>query len=464
MHVTGTGFTDRTDAGRRLAARLEHLRGAGTVVVALPRGGVPVAAEVAAALGAPLDICVIRKLGVPYQPELGMGAIGEDGVRVLNDHVLRIAGVTADQLARVEEQERAELDRRARRYRGDRPRADLRGCTVVVVDDGIATGSTARAACRIVRARGAARVVLAVPVAPPDWTDRLAEVADELVCVLTPSPFYAIGEFYADFSQTGDDEVLRILAEARGEDTAGAGLVAIPVDRELDLPVGGVRLAGRLTVPADASGLVVFAHGSGSSRHSPRNRHVATRLNRSGLATLLFDLLTEAEEPDRRKVFDVELLGSRLTAVTELLSGRRADRSTDRPTDQPTDRGDPVGPPPDLPPGLPLGLFGASTGAAAALWAAARLGDGVAAVVSRGGRPDLAGAERLAEVTAPTLLIVGGRDTTVIDLNRQARSRLRCESELAVVPHAGHLFEEPGTLDRVAELARDWFLSHLRYP
>ncbi|MFG3052028.1 phosphoribosyltransferase family protein [Kitasatospora sp. NPDC048239] len=456
MHVTGTGFTDRTDAGRRLAARLEHLRGADTVVVALPRGGVPVAAEVAAALGAPLDICVIRKLGVPYQPELGMGAIGEDGVRVLNDHVLRIAGVTADQLARVEEQERAELDRRARRYRGDRPRADLRGCTVVVVDDGIATGSTARAACRIVRARGAARVVLAVPVAPPDWTDRLAEVADELVCVLTPSPFYAIGEFYADFSQTGDDEVLRILAEARGEDAAGAGLVAVPVDREVALPADGVRLAGRLTVPADARGLVVFAHGSGSSRHSPRNRHVATGLNRSGLATLLFDLLTEAEEPDRRNVFDVELLGSRLTAVTDLLA--------DQPAERRAGRGGPADPPADLPPGLPLGLFGASTGAAAALWAAARLGDGVAAVVSRGGRPDLAGAELLAEVTAPTLLIVGARDTTVIDLNRQARARLRCESELAVVPHAGHLFEEPGALDRVADLARDWFLSHLRHP
>ncbi|MFF2042634.1 phosphoribosyltransferase family protein [Kitasatospora sp. NPDC058170] len=450
MHVTGTGFTDRTDAGRRLAARLDHLRGADAVVVALPRGGVPVAAEVAAALGAPLDICVIRKLGVPYQPELGMGAIGEDGVRVLNDHVMRLAGVTADQLARVEEQERAELDRRARRYRGDRPPADLRGRTVLVVDDGIATGSTAQAACRIVRARGAARVVLAVPVAPPDWTDRLAEVADELVCVLTPSPFYAIGEFYSDFSQTGDDEVLRILAEARGEGPAGRGLVAAPVDRELALPADGVRLAGLLTVPADARGLVVFAHGSGSSRHSPRNRHVATRLNRSGLATLLFDLLTEAEEPDRRKVFDVELLGARLTAVAELLAD----------------------PPPDLPPdlpqgllqGLPLGLFGASTGAAAALWAAARLGDGVAAVVSRGGRPDLAGAELLAEVTAPTLLIVGARDGTVVDLNRQARSRLRCESELAVVPHAGHLFEEPGTLDRVAELAGDWFLSHLRRP
>ncbi|MFF2074026.1 phosphoribosyltransferase family protein [Kitasatospora sp. NPDC058162] len=434
MHVTGTHFTDRTEAGRRLAGLLAHLAGPDTVVVALPRGGVPVAAEVAAALGAPLDICVIRKLGVPYQPELGMGAIGEDGVRVLNEQVIRLAGVGDGQLAQVERRERAELERRALRYRGDRPAADLRGRTVVVVDDGIATGSTARAACRIVRARGAARVVLAVPVAPRDWTERLSEVADELVCVDTPSPFFAIGEFYADFSQTGDEEVLRLLAEARGERPDGepAG-----VDRELALAVAGVRLAGRLTVPAGARGMVVFAHGSGSGRHSPRNRHVARHLNRSGLGTLLFDLLTEAEEPDRRNVFDVALLGSRLSAVAAELGRTEGAR------------------------GLPLGLFGASTGAAAALYTAAELGPAVRAVVSRGGRPDLAGPEVLGRVVAPTLLVVGALDATVLDLNRRARARLGGASELAVVPHASHLFEEPGTLDRAAELAGDWFLRHL---
>ncbi|MGW3043431.1 phosphoribosyltransferase family protein [Kitasatospora sp. NPDC001159] len=433
MHVTGTHFTDRTDAGRRLAARLGHLAAPDTVVVALPRGGVPVAAEVAAALGAPLDICVIRKLGVPYQPELGMGAIGEDGVRVLNEQVIRIAGVTDDQLAAVERSERVELERRARAYRGDRPTADLRGRTVIVVDDGIATGSTAKAACRIARARGAARVVLAVPVAPPDWTDRLTEVADELVCVDTPSPFFAIGEFYADFSQTGDEEVLALLAQAWGERPPEPARV----DRELVLPAAGVQLAGRLTVPGGAHGIVVFAHGSGSGRHSPRNRYVARHLNRAGLGTLLFDLLTEAEEPDRRKVFDVGLLGSRLTAVAGQLGGLTATR------------------------GLPLGLFGASTGAAAALHTAGELGPAVRAVVSRGGRPDLAGPEVLGRVSAPTLLLVGALDTVVIELNRQARDQLRCESELVVVPHASHLFEEPGTLDRVAELAGDWFLHHL---
>ena len=434
----GTHFTDRTDAGRRLAARLAHLRGADPVVVALPRGGVPVAAEVADALGAQLDICVIRKLGVPSQPELGMGAIGEDGARVINEQVVRLAAVTPARLAEVERAERTELTRRATRYRGGRAPVDVRGRTVVVVDDGIATGSTARAACGIVRARGAARVVLAVPVAPPDWTHRLAGVADELVCVGTPSPFYAIGEFYDDFSQTEDAEVLRCLARFAGprEPPDSEPLSREPVDRDVTLPAGGRRLGGRLTVPGGATGLVVFAHGSGSSRHSPRNRFVAEFLNRAGLATLLFDLLTEDEAPDRSKVFDVGLLGTRLAAVTDALA------------DGPEVRG------------LPLGLFGASTGAAAALWAAGQPGARAAAVVSRGGRPDLAGSW-LGRVSAPTLLIVGGRDEVVIDLNRRARERLPGVSELVLVPHATHLFDEPGTLEAAAGLARDWFLRYL---
>jgi putative phosphoribosyl transferase len=349
------------------------------VVLGLPRGGVPVALEVARALGAPLDVIVVRKLGVPFQPELGMGAVGEDGVRVINREVVRLARVSADELAAVQAREQAQVDARAARYRVRRPRELLAGRTAVVVDDGIATGSTARAACQVARAHGAARVVLAAPVAPQGWQARIAGAADELVCVDTPRDFYAIGQFYADFSQTTDDEVIACLDRAAAPASrppAATASAADPPDRGGDLPgacseevepaAAEVRLAGYLTVPENAAGIVVFAHGSGSSRHSPRNRYVARVLNDAGLGTLLFDLLTPDEELDRANVFDIGLLARRLTAVTGWLRAQpRAARAA-------------------------VGYFGASTGAAAALWAAAEPGAGIAAVVSRGGRPDLA--------------------------------------------------------------------------
>jgi putative phosphoribosyl transferase len=439
-------FADRADAGRQLAARLEHLRGEPAVVLGLPRGGVPVALEVARALGA-AGCDRGRKLGVPFQPELGMGAVGEDGVRVINREAVRLARVSADELAAVQAREQARVDARAARYRADRPREPLAGRTAVVVDDGIATGSTAKAACQVARAHGAARVVLAVPVARRGWQARIAGAADELVCVHSPRDFFAIGQFYADFSQTTDDEVIACLqAAAASASRSAATAAADPPARggeppgargeEVEAAAGEVRLAGYLAVPADAAGIVVFAHGSGSSRHSPRNRYVARVLTEAGLGTLLFDLLTPDEEVDRANVFDIGLLARRLTQVTGWLRAQpRAARAA-------------------------VGYFGASTGAAAALWAAAEPGAGIAAVVSRGGRPDLA-RPRLAAVTAPTLLIVGANDDVVLDLNRRAQAELRCENHLAIVPGATHLFEEPDTLAAAAVLARDWFVSHL---
>ncbi len=212
-------FTDRVDAGRRLAARLGHLAGADVVVLGLPRGGIPVAAEVARALGAPLDVIMVRKLGVPYHRELAMGAVGEDGARVLSREVMQFADVGADELEVVEREARIELERRTRRYRTGRPRIELDGRVAVVVDDGIATGSTATVACRIAREQGATRVVLAVPVAPSDWLDRMSGVADEYVAVETPVSFGAVGAFYREFSQVSDDEVVAILAEAAPDET-----------------------------------------------------------------------------------------------------------------------------------------------------------------------------------------------------------------------------------------------------
>jgi putative phosphoribosyl transferase len=208
-------FLDRTDAGQRLAERLSELRGQDVVVLGLPRGGVPVGFPIAEALDAPLDVIVVRKLGVPSQPELGMGAIGEDGVRIVNEQVVQLAGVDDDDLAAVEARERAELERRSQRLRGDRPPVSLSGRTAIVVDDGIATGSTARAACQVARAHGAARVVLAVPVAAADSLAALEEEADEVVCLEAHEQFAAIGYWYRDFSQISDEEVARLLERRR---------------------------------------------------------------------------------------------------------------------------------------------------------------------------------------------------------------------------------------------------------
>ncbi|HET9171262.1 MAG TPA: phosphoribosyltransferase family protein [Actinospica sp.] len=434
-------FIDRVDAGRRLAAFLAaRLRTEDVVVLGLPRGGVPVAAEIADALRAPLDVLVVRKLGVPFQPELALGAIGEHGVRVINDAVVRSLRLSAGEVAEVEGLEREELERRLRRYRAGRPAVPLEGRCALVVDDGVATGATARAACLIARARGAARVVLAVPVAPRNWHRRLGDAADEFVCLETPRELFAVGQCYDDFAATTDEEVRDCLR--RADRAAGSASARGPrhpaaqaVDPEVVLPVRDGKVAAQLVTPAEPDGIVIFAHGSGSSRHSPRNRYVAEVLNGAGLATLVLDLLTEDEVRDRANVFDVELLADRLHAVTEWVGEWLVE--------------------------LPVGYFGASTGAAAALCAAAEPGSPVRAVVSRGGRPDLAAA-CLPRVTAPTLLVVGGRDETVIDLNRQAKAKLTCENRLEIVPGATHLFEERGALERVAELAADWFTTHLR--
>lgn len=214
----------------------------------------------------------------------------------------------------------------------------------------------------------------------------------------------------------------------------------IDADKEIlvHIPVDGVTLEGALAIPANAQGLVLFVHGSGSSRFSPRNNFVARELHNAGLGTLLIDLLTRTEDLDYERRFDIPLLTQRVLRVADWLQAQPQTKK------------------------LALGYFGASTGAAAALQAAAALENKVKAVVSRGGRPDLAGAQALGQVHCPVLLMVGGHDDVVIELNQQAHARLVCPKELVIVPGATHLFEEPGTLEQVAKLAADWFRRHLR--
>lgn len=215
-------FTNRAEAGQKLAQKLKDYAGRDeAVVLGVPRGGVPVAFEVAAALRLPLDILLLRKLGVPWQQELAFGAIAQGGVRVLDTQILEMLNLTGAEVEQVTAQEQVELDRRVKAYRGDRPPLDVRGRTVILIDDGIATGSSMRAAIRALRQMGPAKIVLAVPVAPPATCERLRNEVDELVTVETPESFYAIGQFYMDFSPVEDREVTDLLARAASLEGVG---------------------------------------------------------------------------------------------------------------------------------------------------------------------------------------------------------------------------------------------------
>jgi putative phosphoribosyl transferase len=333
---------------------------------------------------------------------------------------------------------------------------------VIVVDDGVATGATAHAAARAARQRGAAHVVLAAPVIAAGSKPDLRLDFDDVVAVDLPEPFIAVGLWYERFGQVSDEEVLGCLRRSRegpqaegeelwdgewigperGDPPAGPEeeTLAIPFDSSASGP--GI-LDADLVLPVGAKGLVMFVHGSGSTRRSPRNRFVAHVMQRAGFATLLFDLLTPAEaaedEVTAQLRFDVDLLTARVLAATRWVSALPRTR------------------------GLRLAYFGASTGAAAALAAAAESPELVAAVVSRGGRPDLVSAATLEKVWAPVLLVVGSRDEDVLRLNRSVLRHL-ATAALAVVPGATHLFEEPGALEAVARLAAEWFARRLEEP
>ena len=424
------GFADRVQGGRALAEAVLrstaclNTPSAEIVVVGLARGGVVVAAEVAKALHAPLDALAVRKIGHPWQPEYGLGAIAPGCPPFVRSN----DGLTDREVAKAVEvagQKAAILDER---LHGVCAPVCVIGTTCVLVDDGLATGATMIASVNWARVSGAQQVVVAVPVGAAATVAAVERIADEVVCLAAPSRFGAVGLWYEDFPQVSDDEVITLLSSNRRRGTR---------TWEDQIAIAGASLAADLSAPASPLGWVLFAHGSGSSRRSPRNVQVAAALNEAGIATVLFDLLTPSEGRERRNVFDVELLGQRLVEATRWLTGR-----------------------PEVT-GRPIGYFGASTGAAAALRAAADLGDLVAAVVSRGGRPDLAG-DRLDVVRAPTLLVVGGADDLVLELNRRAATRLHCPHDLEVIPGATHLFEEPGALESVCALATRWFIRHLR--
>lgn len=444
-------FINRKEAGRQLSAQLQNYGYSEDVIVlGIPRGGVPVAFEVASALHVPLDIFLSRKLGVPGQEELAFGAIAAGDGRFLDEAIIEAAGISADQVEQITRAAKVKLEDRVRLYRGARPPFRVEGKTVILVDDGIATGASIYAAIHALRQMKPKRLIVATPMAPRSVCDWLRPKVDELVVLYSPRDFYAVGQFYSRFSQVSDEEVVDLLRKAERLFEGDKVTQDCPqrdsprvLRREISIIAGKTTLQGTLSLPKNPRGIVLFAHGSSSGRYSLRNRYVAEVLQTNGLATLLFDLLTREEESVGRCAaelrFNVTLLAKRLIEVTQWVAREPDIRN------------------------LPIGYFGASMGAAASLVAAAQFPDLIAAVVSRGGRPDLA-AEALAGIGAPTLLIVGGLDEPTLSLNRQALGLLRCKTkQLVIIPGATHLFEEHGALEEVAHVAAQWFVHHLKW-
>jgi len=428
-------YADRRDAGRRLAMLLSDFRYEDPVVVGVAADGMPVAAEVASALQAPLELVAVCELTAPAHPAHPVGALAEGDITVIDDRAVRQLGLSADGLAAVVARARRELSARLARHCETRLRLAVAGRTVLLVDDGLPHPHRAQAAVSSLRRRGAARIVLATPVGTPEAGRGLCGFVDDVVCVALAERWPGRG-CYRDPRPTAEDEVSALLKEPAG---AVAREVAIDVE-------SGLALRGELTVPwgAHGRGLVVFAHGGGSDRLSPRSRQTADELNEAGFATLSFDLLSRGEQGEDARVFgmhraagpDLPLLAGRLVEASRWL---RRQPETAR---------------------LALGYFGAGRGAAVSLLAAADLGAGVRGLVSCGGRPDLARG-RLAEVLAPVLLIVGGAEPGVLEINRRAQARLRCESQLALVGGATSRFGEPGAPEHVGRLTIDWFTQHL---
>lgn len=447
-------YRDRTAAGKAVSRALRGLDGRRDVVVlGLPRGGVPVARVVADALDAPLDVIVARKLGVPGLGEVAFGAIVEGSREIVEDSVRWYIGIPNRVAAPIVARERTELDRRVRLYRAGAPMIDLRDRTVIIVDDGLASGATLRAAAVSVRLRRPARVIAAVPVASPAHCEDVRSVVDELVAVATPDPFETVSAWYEDFAPVGDAEVLRLLgrpARAGAREGEAGGGVDLLDERGIAIPIAGsagraaASMIGELGLPdAAATGLAILAHGGGSSRNSYRNRYLAGRLRQGGWATIRLDLLLEhervADDLDGAARFDISRIAGRLVCAMEWAARERAP-GADR-----------------------MVLFGASTGAAAALVAAATRGDLIRGVVSRGGRVDLAGAA-LPAVRSPVLMIVGGADAETLRATRACAGRLGGPSRLTVVPRAGHTFEEPGALGAVGEHSVRWLARLTRHP
>ena len=451
-------FRDRADAGDALALSLSMFATEpNLVVLGVGRGGVPVARQVAGELGAPFDVLVSRKVGVPGIEEVSLGAIAEGSGRVIPDDVAWYIGVPSRVVERLAARERVELERCAQLYRGGKPLHDLKGRTVILVDDGLATGATLRAAARVVRSKQPRRLIAAVPIASQSGAKELQAEVDELVALVTPEEFKSVSASYTSYAPVTDDEVLALLGRParrapsvlvrdvsdRIAPPSRQGRGPSGSERTLEIQAAGSTIMADLGVPRDIfgentrriRGLAILAQGAGCSRNSYRNRYMAGRLRESGYATLRVDLLTREEQCDDPASvgprFAVERIAARLNSVCDWAAHEGVD-GVDHTI-----------------------LISAGTGAAAAFLAAARRRERIFAVVSRGGRVDLAG-ETLAQVQAPALLIVGTANAETVQRNREAMRLLPTSAELVRIPRAGDSFAEPGALGSVAEHTVKW--------
>ncbi len=436
-------FSDRHAAGVALADALARYRDrADVVVLGMARGGVMVAAPIARALAAPLDAFVCRKLGVPGLEEVAFGAIAEGGGAPAFDAVRAFIGIPNAVVASVVAREQSEVQRRIRCYRDGAPHIDVTGKCVILVDDGLASGATLKAAGIALRRRTPARLIAAVPVASTDGLRSLDTTFDDVVTVATPAPFGTVSNWYREYSAVDDGSVAALLH--RREPVSGVDEAPRPDDTErpVSIPADDIgapcEIMGDLGRPSDRRtppyGIVILAHGGGSSRASYRNRYLAARLRLAGWTTLRLDLLTDGEQrldADGAVRFDVAHITARLLAATRWCIDQR------------------------IPGCNQVVLFGASTAAAAAMVVAATIPDQVAAVVARGGRLDLAG-HSLALVRAPVLLVVGNRDPQTLQQNRDGLGLFTGPAALRIIRGAGHAFEESGALGRVGEEVTSW--------
>jgi putative phosphoribosyl transferase len=414
-------FKDRTEAGIRLGEALAKMGLEQPVVLGIPRGGLPVAAEVARATGGELAAIVARKLGAPGNPELAIGATTADGVYYLDPQAARMIGADDAYVARERDRQAREAARREELFDSHR-RPPLAGRTVVVVDDGVATGATAIASVRSVKAAGASRVILAVPVGPPSTVEVLRKEADEVVCLSIEDNFWAVGQFYDDFEAVEDDEVQRIL-RSFAPVAAGDPSRAFTVER------AAVRLAGHLATPPGQGPFpgVAFVHGLGSSKESPRNVVIAQALLDAGIAAVLFDLSGHGESSNDSQigldayVDDLEAVWHWMQQQPELDLGR-------------------------------LGVAGSSLGAVVAMHGASEGKTHPATMVLRA---PPANADEFVRLTVPSLVLIGSNDPLLAEVKMGVT---KCAmAQLSVVQGAGHLFEEPGTLEEAVKRTVDWF-------